>query len=94
MRDPILHIKKSDLVKVLAGLLEGNSKEITKFANDLLSKANRYQLRSMYVIKAAGKTRTKLQKTVDAESGYVEKFNGMLSAMRLHKNHLNAKPVS
>lgn len=93
MRDPILHIKKSDLVKVLAGLLEGDSKEITKFANDLLSKANRYQLRSMYVIKAAGKTRTKLQKTVDAESGYVEKFNGMLSAMRLHKNHLNAKPV-
>ena len=97
-RDPILHITESNLTKVLEKLLsvKGSPFELDSkgLAEDILKNSKKFQLKGMYIIKSTGATRKKLEKTVAAESVWFEKFNGMLSALRMKAHHKNAKPIT
>lgn len=88
MRDPSLHIKKSDLIDIL-NLIPYDSKMTGKKLGDIIfTEAQPFQLRSRYLdlLRVNKPTRGKLVRSMEADNDVphktVEKFNKLLLATR------------
>lgn len=79
MRDPILHIKQSDLGKVLSSLgVDVDPANVLKKAHE-----QHFQLRRNYIVKAANsKLLKKLEKNQAAENDVTDKFSKILVAVQ------------
>lgn len=86
MRDPALHITKSNLVKVLqsVGIKVDESK-----ATEILKRAQPYQIKDRYQLQGNSRQRKKADKLVAAEkeNPYTEVFQRLLTAYRQQIGH-------
>jgi len=82
-RDPILHVKRSDLTFLLIRYLP-DSIGITDFVDNLFMSAskNKMQLKGMYRFRARTRTKEKGERSQQAENTKVEIFNRLLASIR------------
>lgn len=87
MRNPALHIKRSDLIKLLPD----------KQADDLLFKAVKYSIRNRVFITVKSSSKKKLDRILEVETFLVDQFNRVYMGIMVEKNmrtltiHKNSK---
>lgn len=89
MRDPALHITKSDflivLTKVLGSTKLHEMKGIEQIVDDVYAAAIPYHIKNRYIIKGDTKTIKQMARVIDhrnVASFSVERFNGLLNNLR------------
>ena len=89
MRDPAIHIKRSDLVKVFMGMaLDVSAARI----NDIMREAMKYSIRNRVNVILPANSRKKAERVIDTESEWVDTFNGVYSAVML-ENNIKVLPI-
>jgi hypothetical protein len=98
MRNPSLHIRRSDLIKVLEKTLNGKVLDYEKLADKIFETSVPYQVKDRYLVKGNAETVKRAKRTVEASAkveGYsAEQFNGLLAALRQQEGHRNMKKIS
>lgn len=90
-RDPILRISRSNLINVLK---EVNSKNLLDSVDDIFMHAQKYQIRDRYFITSTAKKSKNLERTIAAETPIIEKFNLILSSVRIELKHKRVQAIS
>lgn len=87
MRNPSIHLKKSDLLQVLTEI--GYTKEDSiELANDILKVASKYAVKNRVFVYSGTKVeRTKIVRSVVSNGADVELFNRILDSVRKQKKH-------
>lgn len=92
MRDPVLRISQSNLVKILKDV--SYVRDAKQYADAIFSAAQPYQIRNRHFINVKNsKVGKKLQKTQEAENPIIEKFNLILYTIRKELNHQRVKTI-
>lgn len=90
MRDPTIHVTRSNLKKLLMemGMYEGDEMLVDDLVRDIFKGARPYQIRTRSGIVLAAKQRAKLSKRVQLIGAVTpEKINRMLYAQRIAHKH-------
>lgn len=84
MRDPAIHVKRSQFIKALkdADLSISDIK-----VNDLFREAMKYSIRHRIAPELKSKSKKKAERLADTESQWVDMFNGIYSA-KMAENHI------
>ena len=91
MKDPTLRITRSALIKILKDV--DFKRNVLSIADDIFNKAQPYQIRDRYNIQVNTKVGKKLQRTVEAETPIIEKFNLILYTIRQELKHQRIKVI-
>jgi len=98
MRNPSLHILRSDLIKVLEKTLNGKVSDYEKLADKIFETSVPYQIKNRYLVKGNAETVRKAKRTIEAsakvESYSPEQFNGLLAALRQQEGHRYVKRIT
>lgn len=86
MKNPSIHIKRSDLLLIL------NKLGITCNINDLMREAMKYSIRNRVVVTLPAKARQKAMRIVDTETEWVDTFNGIYMSVML-ANNIRVLPI-
>lgn len=82
MRNPSIHVLKSDLVEVLSqyGLNEVD-------VDAIMFECRKRAVKGRVNVMAKSKTKKKVERLVESDSGLTEKFNGVLTSLRQSLSH-------
>lgn len=82
MRNPSIHVLKSDLLEVLSayGLNESD-------VDSIMFECRKRAVKGRVNVTAKSRTRKKVERLVESDSGLTEKFNGVLTAFRQSISH-------
>jgi len=90
VRDPAVHIKRSDLVEILSSVNEVLFPEV--LTDIIMQKAVKRNIRNRVIVTAKSRGRDKLKRTIAAEDQIVEKFNGIYNMM-LQKHDIRSTQI-
>ncbi len=83
MRDPSIHIKRSDLVNVFKSMfLDVSAARV----NDIMREAMKYSIRNRINVVLPANSRKKAERVIDTESEWVDTFNAIYSTVMMEKN--------
>lgn len=101
MRDSTLHIKKSDLVKILKQINIRRGMTEEELVVEIFNNASPFQLRTRYLdlLNKKAEVQKKIKRTVQADKGVpehtVEIFNRLLASKRQTlSSHIRVKPIT
>lgn len=99
-RDPSLHIRRSDLMKVISEMSFTGRVYSHKVVDEIFDKSQKFQIKDRYlsVINAKAKTRKKMERSMAVDSelpeSTVEIFNRILTGIRQKSSkHVKVKPI-
>lgn len=83
MKDPSIHIRRSDLLSIFkeTGIDISNIK-----INDILKEALKYSIRNRVMVTTKSKTKKKVDRSIEAETGMIDKFNRIYMGVMLSNN--------
>lgn len=83
MRDPSIHIKRSDLVKIFTSMaLDVSAMRI----NDIMREAMKHSIRNRINVVLPANSRKKAERVIDTESEWVDTFNGVYNIVMMESN--------
>lgn len=82
-RNPSVHIRRSDLVPILEKYKITESE-----VDDIMLACRQYAVKGRVQVKTNARTKKKVDRLIESDSGYTERFNGVLTTYRKSANHI------